>query len=338
MARKSFVTSMPDKSGAFLRASEIIAEHQGNIVRVSYNKAVDLHMLFIDIEASDEKLRDIEKGLLNIGYLNDKISEIRVIEVSIRISDNPGAVLPVLKILNRYEINISYLNSFSTGEDFQNFKLGLLIENPAIIKTLLDEISEIYQINIIECESSEENLDNTVFYIKLANQMQQLLNLNTEKTMQFISESNRILQMLQTEGENAGKVFDYIRRFAYFVSNHRGENFNADTEKLKISDNVTIYSIQPYCGSNTYIMETPSELVLIDSGYAVYEQEMMRILNIMFIDFETRPKRLFITHADVDHCGLLAKFKNARIFVNRKSADSLLGGQKGYRIIAKIPN
>lgn len=38
---KSFMTNMPDQCGAFLAASRIIERHQGNIVRVSYNKAVD---------------------------------------------------------------------------------------------------------------------------------------------------------------------------------------------------------------------------------------------------------------------------------------------------------
>ena len=37
---KSFMTNMPDQCGAFLAASRIIERHQGNIVRVSYNKAV----------------------------------------------------------------------------------------------------------------------------------------------------------------------------------------------------------------------------------------------------------------------------------------------------------
>ena len=213
MHRKSFVTSMPDKSGTFLRAARIIAGHGGNIVRVSYNKAVDLHMLFIDVQACADKLRKIEEDLLEIGYINERITETRVIEVSVKIPDKPGAVLLVLEVLSKYDINISYMNLYSDIRPFQDFKFGLLIENPEIIKTLLDNISEIYPVDIIECESSEENLDNTVFYIRLANKMQELLGLSQEKTMEFISESNRIFQVLQSEGENAGKVFDYIRRF-----------------------------------------------------------------------------------------------------------------------------
>lgn len=323
MPRKSFVTTMPDRAGAFLRASRIIAKHFGNIVRVSYNKAVDPHMLFIDVAASDDKLIEIENELLGIGYIKKNITQTRIIEVTVKIPDRPGALVPVLEILDGYDINISYLNSSAGGEPYQNFKIGLLIENTSVIKKLIDKISEIYQINIVKCDDSEENLDNTVFYIRLANEMQKLLDLNTEKTMAFISESNRILQALQAEGENAGKVFDYIRRFAYFVSGSRGENYKADIEKVEISDNAVLYSIQPKCGSNTYVFDSRDGLLLIDTGYAIYAREMHRVLSGLFPDWEERKKRVYITHADVDHCGLLSKIKNAEIFVNRKSAESL---------------
>lgn len=313
---------MPDKAGAFLRASEIISGYNGNIVRVSYNKAVDINTLFIDIEAEEENLMRIDAGLREIGYIKSKMTETRVIEVSIRIPDEPGAVLPVLEILNEYSINISYINSNSSDKSYQDFKMGLLIEDPMLIKTLLDKISSLYQINIIQCDSKEELLDNTVFYIRLANEMQLLLDLNTDQTMQFITESNRILQALQAEGEDAGKVFHYIRRFAHFVSNNRGKNFRAKVDKIDISDDVTLYAFQPPCGSNTYIFDACGELIFIDSGYAVYADEMCELFCSLWPDFHTRPKRMYITHADVDHCGLLSVCEDARIILNVKSAES----------------
>ena len=322
MPRKTFVTSMPDKSGTFLHASRIIAGHNGNIVRVSYNKAVDLHMLFIDVQAPADKLIRIEEDLSAVGYINKKITETRVIEVSVRIPDKSGAILPVLEILNSYDINISYMNSFAEKKPYQDFKFGLLIENPRMIKTLLDDISKVYPVDIIECESSEENLDNTVFYIRLANKMQELLGLSTEKTMQFISESNRILQVLQSEGEDAGKVFDYIRRFAYFVSSYRGENYKTSIQKIILSENVLMYCIQPYCGSNTYLLAAPDELVLVDTGYAIYADELLEVIRRLIPDYDKRTKRAYITHADVDHCGLLYKLDNTEIIVNAKSAEN----------------
>lgn len=52
--KKTFTTTMPDRVGAFLRASQAIGELGANITRVSYNKAVDTHMLFIEVEAEPE--------------------------------------------------------------------------------------------------------------------------------------------------------------------------------------------------------------------------------------------------------------------------------------------
>jgi Zn-dependent hydrolases, including glyoxylases len=329
MPRRTYVTSMPDKTGAFLLASKIIAKHSGNIVRVSYNKAVDLHTLFIDVEADEKALSDIAEELGDIGYLNEKISETRVIVVNIKIPDVPGSVLPILRILDRYGINISYMNSSTSNSEFQDFKMGLLIENPKIIKMLLDDISELYQIDITDYDDSEKNLDNTIFYIRLANEMKELMNLSTKVTMEFVSESNRIMQMLQEKGENPNKVFDYIRRFAYFISQHRGSNFSADIEKIEISGLVTLYNIQPPCGSNTYVMESGGELVLVDTGYTIYSDEMYGIFSKLFGTWEGKVKRIYITHSDVDHCGLLSKIGGSRICLNKKSADSLERQYKG---------
>lgn len=322
MAVKSFVTNMPDQAGTFLRASQIVARCGGNITRVSYNKAVDPHMLFLDVDAPQDTLRQIESGLSDIGYINEKIIETRVIEVVIRIPDRPGAILPVLEILSGHDINISYMNSSATTEEYQDFKFGLLIENPTIIKTLLDDISRIYPVDVIECDSSEENLDNTVFYIRLANEMRSLLGLSSEKTMRFLAESNRILQVLQAEGEDAGKVFGHIRRFAHTVSGYRGGNFQVSIQKVRLSSLVTLCSIQPYCGSNTSVLLSPGELAMIDTGYAVYTEEMLRVLREQVPDWASRRKRIYITHADVDHCGLLPFIPDAEIVVNRKSAEN----------------
>jgi hypothetical protein len=46
-----------------------------------------------------------------------------------------GAVLPMLEILNKHAISISYINSSAGDGFYQDFNRGLLIENP-----LIDEI------------------------------------------------------------------------------------------------------------------------------------------------------------------------------------------------------
>jgi hypothetical protein len=46
---------MPNHIGAFLKASKCFSQLNINITRVSYNKAVDSHTLFIDAEGTEEQ-------------------------------------------------------------------------------------------------------------------------------------------------------------------------------------------------------------------------------------------------------------------------------------------
>ena len=53
--KKTYATSMPNHIGAFLKASKCFASLGINITRVSYDKAVDSHMLFLDVEGTDSE-------------------------------------------------------------------------------------------------------------------------------------------------------------------------------------------------------------------------------------------------------------------------------------------
>ena len=46
---RTFTTRTPDKPGAFMLACKVIMDHDGNIVRVSFNKGVNL---FIEVYAT----------------------------------------------------------------------------------------------------------------------------------------------------------------------------------------------------------------------------------------------------------------------------------------------
>ena len=325
--KKTYITKMPDKAGAFLKASEIISFHGGNIVRVSYNKAVDVHTLFIDVSANQEQLGKITEELESLGYLTNQKNENKVILISLKLSDKPGSVKPVLDILNRYDINISYMNSQENGTEYQYFKMGLFIEEPKIIKDLLDEVSKLCDVKIIEYNVTEKILDSTVFYISFANEMRNLLLLSQEQTNEFIINSNKIMQLLDEKNELPHKTFEYIRRFAKFVVDHKGDNFNAVISKKKITDKVTLHLIEPPCGSNTYILEGENELLFVDSGFACFKNEMQVIFNNLFPNFEKRKKNIILTHSDIDHAGLASMFDI--IYVSQASFENFQLEQNG---------
>ncbi|NLL95470.1 MAG: MBL fold metallo-hydrolase [Thermoplasmatales archaeon] len=323
LATRTFTTKVPDKPGAFMVATKIIMRHGGNITRVSYNKAVDLHTIFIEVTAPEAALDAIGDQLSTVGYLAEALPESRVVVVNIKIKDEPGGLYPVLKILDKYDVNISYLNSNADNGDYQDFKMGLFMENPDIVKLVLDDVSELYPIDVINYVGDESALDNTVFYIRLGNEIRGMFDLGEEKAMEFIQESNRILQMLQDRGSDPREVFDGVRNLAKFVARYRKENFFADVSHVELTAETTLHVIEPPCGSNTYVLEHGDGLLFVDSGFAVYANEMRVLLNSMFPNFDSRKKTMTVTHADVDHCGLLSVFKDARILLNGRSAESL---------------
>ena len=118
---------MPNKVGAFLTASKVFAQLGLNVTRVSYNKAVDSHMLFIEAEGERAAMKDATAHLREIGYLPDSAETGNVILIEFHLRDVPGTLEPVLELIEKYNINISYLNSQEDGSGWQNFRMGLFV-------------------------------------------------------------------------------------------------------------------------------------------------------------------------------------------------------------------
>ena len=93
--KKTYITQMPDKAGAFLEASRIISSVGANITRVSYNKAVDMHLLFIEVSADEKEQEYISKKLNKIGYILNENSYSKIILIEFRMRDVPGALLQI---------------------------------------------------------------------------------------------------------------------------------------------------------------------------------------------------------------------------------------------------
>lgn len=325
--KRTYITKVPDKVGAFLKASEIISSLGGNIIRVSYNKAVDIHTLFIDVFAEENQITAITQALEKLGYLSGQEKENRVILIELKLLDIAGMVTPVLELLSIYNVNISYMSSTENGTEYQYFKMGLLIENISLMKNLLDDISKLCVVRILEYQTTEKLLDNTVFYLSFANDMRNLLSLSQEQTNEFMINSNKIMQMLDDRNEKPLKTFEYVYKFAKFMVEHKASNFNDTINRRQISECVTLYMIEPPCGANTYILEGANELLFIDCGFACYSTEMTLIFNKLFNGFDTIKKSIILTHADIDHAGLLSIFDS--VFVSKSCYDNFLLENQG---------
>ncbi len=330
--KKTYVTSMPDDIGAFLKASQCFSALGVNITRVSYNKAVDSHTLFIDAEGTEEQLKKADTELQKIGYLQGSAAKTSVVLIEFCLEDVPGSVTGVLKLISDFHFNISYISSQENGSDYQYFKMGLYVEDIDKISEFLLEAEKLCKVRVINYNTSEKIYDNSIFYSAYVNGLSQTMGLSEDVSRELLVHVNLAMQTLDEQGLSPYRTFDSISKFADLLGASKGKAFAPRVSTHKISDQTEIILIEPPCGSNTAIIKSNNRVLFVDSGYACYAGEMLDIIRRILPDFDEMKKTILVTHADVDHCGLLPMFDE--IIASPKTAMCLKSeylGNDGYR-------
>lgn len=322
--KKTYATSLPDHIGAFLKASRCFAALGINITRVSYDKAVDAHMLFLDVEGTPEQLHLADKALERIGYLQNMGDESSIVLLQFDLQDRPGAANAVLKLIHDFHFNISYINAQSSES---SFRVGIYVEDQARVTEFLEQAERLCRVTVIEYNPSARAYDNSIFYATFVRGVSRLLSLSAEQKQQLLVYSNLAMQTLDQQGLLPYRTFDSISRFAELLARHRGEGFEPRITTHRITENTDILLLEPPCGSNTAVIRSGGRLLCIDSGYARYREETLAILRSLIPDFDTTPKSLLLTHADPDHCGLMEDFDE--IIVSAASAEDLIAQANG---------
>ena len=323
---------MPNHIGAFLKASKCFSQLNINITRVSYNKSVDSHTLFIDAEGTEEQLKKADIELEKIGYLQSDTNKTSIVLIEFRLSDVPGSVTSVLELINEFNFNISYISSQENGTDYQYFKMGLYVEDYDKVSEFLKEAEKLCKVRVIDYNSSEKVYDNSIFYNTYVLGLSQTMGLSENVSRELLVHVNLAMQTLDEQGLSPYRTFDSISKFAELLGASKGSSCNPRISTHKITDNTEITLIEPPCGSNTIIIKSNDKILFVDSGYACYSDEMIKIFKKVVPDFENMEKTILVTHADVDHCGLLPMFD--KIIASSKTATCLqreYEGKNGYR-------
>ena len=330
--KKTYVTSMPDHIGAFLKASRCFAALGINITRVSYNKAVDSHTLFIDAEGTQEQLLKADAELERIGYLQNHSDKAGVVLLEFCLRDVPGSVTDILELISKFNFNISYISSQENGTEHQLFKMGLYIDDAERIAKFLAEAEKLCRVRVIDYNSSEKVYDNSIFYNTYVMGLADMMGLAEDVKQQLTVYVNLAMQTLDEQGLSPYRTFDSISKFAELLSRSKGESFSPRISRHTVTDDTVITLIEPPCGSNIAVINSGGSLLFVDTGYACYGEEMCDLLRRLIPDFDGMRKTVLVTHADVDHCGLLPMFDE--IIASHRTAMCLKNeyeGKNGYR-------
>ena len=334
--KKTYIAMMPNKIGAFLKASECLSGLGINITRISYNKAVDSHTLFMDVHGTAEQLEKADEELKELGYLDYEGHEKSVVLLEFTLKDQPGNVTELLRLINDCGLNISYISTQHHNGALRNIRIGLMIHNEQQLDEFLHKAELLCPVRVLEYNHSEKVYDNSIFYRSFVSGLMETGELPEENRDELLVMSNRIMQMKDETGQSPYRTFESISRFAELLAEARGAAFQPRITEHRLAGNTVLTLIEPPCGSNTMILRSLDEVLFIDCGYALYRQEMLRLLRKILPDFDHMKKRIFLTHADLDHCGLLDLFDEVIATQRTKHCIELeYEGKDGYR--EKLP-
>ena len=329
--RESFITSVPDESGAFLRAVRVFSSLGLNIVRTSYNKSVDSHVIFLEAEGERESMDRAREALKAMGYLSLKEEE-EVVLLEFLLPDEPGTLEKILEKIEDKEINISYISSVSDNSGWQHYRMGLFVDKGKSIEEFISDAQKLYMVRRIDYAPLERSYDNSIFYSGFVNELARITGVEDEKKSSLMNSANLAMEILDKEGLSPEKTFSAIAAFASLLARGRSEGFDARITSFSLRPGYRMTVIEPPCGSNTVLIEKKGALLAVDSGYALYRKEMETLLDSIVPAWRNMEKTLFLTHADVDHGGLFPFFD--KIVCSRRSKECLTleyNGMDGFR-------
>ena len=198
--RRTFSTYLPEEAGARERAAEVVSSEGADIVRLSYNRAVDAHTVFIEAEGSEEQIERIKQRFNAMGYFDGERNFVGVVLFEFNLPDGTNDILPLLRLIKRFGFNISYVSAGSAEGNRQTVKMGLLVENNEDVSPFINRAAELCSVKVLDYDKSSKTLDNTVFYLSFAGDIARKMRLDERSQRLLTVNANFIMQILEDKG------------------------------------------------------------------------------------------------------------------------------------------
>lgn len=321
---------MPDEPGSLQKAAEIIKKYKGNINRIQFDRRIDPSTVFYEVTATVDAFRMITGGLSQIGYLQTSLRPLNFLKCYVYLPHRPGSLYEFLNFTTSAGANIASIDFDDKGRHPDRLTISLNLEQSVVIDHLLDLLKSRYRLEILEYDTTGRQLDDTVFYVRYAQAIREIIGESEEDfLLSFLADTNHIVQDLMDRGNDPRKVFESVLLTGQTMRATTGKKFYADIQKVTTPGQTILFCFQVPCGGNIFLIDTPEEKVMIDTGYGIYHQDVMSLLTKYSLGDKHQVSRIIITHADADHCGGSGYF-SAPVFMHQKTLSIIKENNRAY--------
>jgi len=326
----SFIAHMPDTPGSLYKVAEIIKKYDGNINRIQFDRRIDPGTVFYEVTVSEESFKQITKDLKQIGYLQSSIKPQSFLKFSVYLPHRPGALYEFLSLTTSADANISFLDFDDKGRHPDRLTVSLNLEQGTVVDHLLNQLKSLYRMEIIEYDTTGKQLDDTVFYVRYAQAIRELIGEYEDKfLLSFLADTNRIAQELMNRDCDPKQVFESVLKTGQTLKATTGKNFYADVQKFRINDHTSLFCFQVPCGGNIFLLRSGDNLLMIDTGYGIYHHDVIAMFSRYGVGDLKKIPRIVVTHADADHCGA-AGFFAVPVLMHQSTLEIIRTNNRAY--------
>jgi len=129
------------------------------------------------------------------------------------------------------------------------------------------------------------------------------------------------------QGRDAAAVIEAAASFGRAFERYHGAAFAARVTRWDAAGGAVVRLIEPPAGCSLCLIEAGDSVVMIDSGFRCYRDELLGVIREELPDFEKRCRVMLLTHADIDHCGLIELADE--VWMSKKCAEAFGEERRG---------
>lgn len=310
-----FVIRIPD-TGSLLDAVRIIASSGLTITRCHFNRSLDPVTAFFSVSGDEKACARGTGALIKDGYLQTTVTYPENVRFTVIVPEIPGTLHRILTILNEHNAEISSLSFDNRGRYPDALHIMLRVLRPDRTEDLIRAIETEYRVLIDGYDCGDSCDDGSLFYVRYAARVSEILDgLEDPFILELLHQFSHIAQQLTEYGKEYQDVLEQILLNGKRLKETTGQGFYSDVQIFSLAEHLTLYCFQLPGGGSIFVIDAPDERVMIDTGYGIYHEDVLRMFARYGLGGADDFTRIILTHGDTDHSGA-AGFFNAPVYTH----------------------
>ena len=221
------------------------------------------------------------------------------VRFTVIVPEIPGTLHRILTILNEYNAEISSLSFDNRGRYPDALHIMLRVLRPDRTEDLIRAIETEYRVLIDGYDCGDSCDDGSLFYVRYAARVSEILDgLEDPFILELLHQFSHIAQQLTEYGKEYQDVLEQILLNGKRLKETTGQGFYSDVQIFSLAEHLTLYCFQLPGGGSVFVIDAPDERVMIDTGYGIYHEDVLRMFARYGLGGADDFTRIILTHGD----------------------------------------